>query len=135
MKPDPHKVLIKVNNTAEKLAALQLLSNLTGTAISDTVWQDTVEGKFISEYPYVYFDEERNVSATSDEVKRGYRNIDFANIGVLYAEPKIEVRLSDSYTAIVTAKGIKVGCQNISHSTLDMVHAASMKLRSGVYTG
>ena len=135
MKPDPRKVLIKVNTAAEKLAALQLLSNLTGCDISDVVWRDTVEGNLISDYPYVYLDEDDAVSATSDDMKRYYRNIDFANIGVLYAEPKIEVRLSDSYTAIVTAKGIKVGCQNISHATLDSVHAASMKLRSGVYTG
>jgi len=123
------KVAIKVNNQVEKLAALTILSNLTGIPIGPKALTETMEGNGVSAYPYVIFDVNVISGRRTLEDRKEFSLAEVSNLkDYLKNGDSVEVVLNDSYTAIVSKDTVKVGCQTFPITVLKALVAAHKKL-------
>lgn len=131
MKNKYEKVSIKVSNQAEKLAAILFLANISGAEYENTAtYRNTLEGIEIDKFPYVIIDVDNSITG---RVGPSEINIKFADIGKLDEIIKkhkapVEVKLNESYTAIVSKDTIKVGCQTFKIGILTSLLAAHKKV-------
>jgi hypothetical protein len=129
MKNKLDNIAIRINNRAEKLAALYFLSGLSGKPVSQLVLENTLkDGPDVLCFSYVY------VSGNSVGALCNAENhtvVNFRNMGEL-AETnlEIEVKLNDTHTAIVTADEIRVGCQTFKAGIITSLAAAWEKAKN-----
>jgi len=125
---NPFDVRIHIKNQAEKLAALHVLSKVTGFPVSSGVLDNTVNDVLVKDYPYVYC-LDGMVSASCDAARNPANNIMFSEIHKLFKASQKKVDLNNQYEAIVTADSVKVGCQTFSHAAIDELWRVSKEMR------
>jgi len=119
-----NNIAIKCSSSEEKLFALQLYATITGFPISNLVLEATVtDSESVREFPFVGLG---GLGGTPPVVSGFCREDRFFTIytldefkNALKSRPTVElfpcivekVVLNDSYTAEVSKRGIKVGCQ------------------------
>lgn len=123
---NPRNYQIHITTVAEKRAACELLSKLTGLPIYPGTNFDYIDG-------YSYY----GVSSSNDCIC-GIRNvltaINFADIPKMlleiYTDPSVQVVLNDAYTASVSKQGITVECQTFPLSVVTSLAEAVKKVQS-----
>lgn len=66
--------LIKIETQQEKLAAILYLQRISGRDISDGLLSDTLNNKYISEYPYIYLRNNNYIDAIYSRYMLGNDN-------------------------------------------------------------
>jgi hypothetical protein len=80
------KFVIKIENQAEKLAALYWLHNLTGKNICEGVLEDTISDHNIVNYPYIFLD---NTTIRASSGENNLFNSNLFNTGEVFAEYRV----------------------------------------------
>ena len=111
----------KLNNTNPAIQKM-VIDTLRSSGIN--VWHGTKE--YDKEYPYLYWDGEM--------LTQSYNDSDLLGLEEFMAEfakkASIRVKLNDSYTATVHEDGIEVGCQSFSHSVIEELAEAIIKVKN-----
>jgi hypothetical protein len=126
MKNKYDDVYIHVSNNTECLATLLLLSKLSGVTINDTSLEEALYNhSFYNFVAIVGGNVVRKANSCS-----GKKVISFKEIGKLeeLLNLKVEVKLNNTYTAIVTEDTIAVGCQKFPISILNDLMKAHHKI-------
>lgn len=117
-------IRIKINNQAEKLAALYFLAAKSGCKISDIVLKNTLNNNYyIKECPYVYVCGDIITAAAQEDGV----TVEFSDLKNFdsYLKPQfVEVALNQEHTAKVYKNKIVVGCQTFPVSVADALVAA-----------
>ena len=119
-------VYIQVSNNTECLATLLLLSKLSGAKINETSLDAaSTNSSFYNFVAIVGGNVVRKVDSYSAK-----KVISFKEIGKLeeLINLKVEVKLNNTYTAIVTENTITVGCQKFPISILNDLMEARNKI-------
>ena len=101
------------------------------------IYEDVVKFKVNSNYPNYHYDSNYNIITqnNNDDKNDKYYFVSFSEFcnyikgkGTKYKQLfKEEIKLNDSYTAIITKKGITVGCQSFSHEIIEKLYNTSKK--------
>jgi len=88
------------------------------------VYKNTVE--YDPEFPYLYWD--------GDELTQSHGTENLLSLekfmAKFIAKESIEVKLNESYTAIVDEDGVRVGCQSFPHSVIEKLAEAVKKIKN-----
>lgn len=128
-------VRIKVNSNAEKLAALEILSEVYGLPVCEVSKRLALDGiknnsGGVSGGDLIGPDHNGiDGYSFSSDFTFNFSEIDKA-IEFIKGK-KVEVKLNDEYTAEVTKTEIKVGCQTFPISVLDALNDAREELNKG----
>jgi len=129
MKIDYKTIAIKCDNKAEKLAAIYFLANKAKATIIPQLEAQTLEGKCIIEYPYVYVDVDNEVHGNTGVGVPHLIRIPFSGINNIEKYVSyVEIELNDSYTADVYMDRVEVGCQTIPKEKVKEIWDAMNKL-------
>lgn len=124
-------IRIKINNQAEKLAALYFLAAKSGCKISDIVLKNTLaNNSLVMQHPYVYISGEI-VTATCSDVGHDITIVKFSdlkNFDSYLALKFVEVVLNKEHTAKVYKDKVVVGCQSFPISVLEELYKAKLSL-------
>lgn len=111
------RIIVKINNKAEKLAALYHVANVEKTTITPSTLKSTLQDIMICEYPYIFKDLNRVDAMEQRGLKNTDKIIPFSELEKyeFYKNNKfLEVKLNGNYTAQVYADKVVVGCQEFS---------------------
>lgn len=123
-----NEIAIHCHSQAEKIAALHILSSLTGLPISSTVLKYCVENRWWSEFPYVYL-QGNSIGANCDPNCKP-NLIDFKDIGKLFKPDEIEVHIGCGHTAYVTKEGVNIGCKTFTFEAVEKLAAAIKEIQN-----
>ena len=117
MKNNYDNIYIKVSNNTECLAALLLLSKLSGKEINETSLDAAINNRSFYDFVAIIGGNVVRKEHSFDAKKV----ISFEEIGKLeeIINLKVEVKLNSTYTAIVTNDTVEVGCQKFPISIID----------------
>jgi hypothetical protein len=116
-------IRIKINNQAEKLAALYFLAAKTGLKISSSVLDATLNNRCIGDFCFVYSHSMISASCKADN-STIVEFSDLKNFDSYLAPKFVEVVLNKEHTAKVYKDKVVVGCQNFPISVIgDLVRA------------
>lgn len=114
-------ISILTSTKAEKLAALNFLSKLSGKEIKSLTLKDTIGGKLVSDYPYVFLDYS-NVNATFSNSHKIYKFNELSKLA-LDAFGGIEsqsIELASGYIVKINYKDkiVTVNCQTFTFAKI-----------------
>jgi len=110
-------IYIEVSNNTECLAAMLLLSKLSGKEINETSLDAAINNwSFYNFVTITGGNVVRKVDSYSAKKIVSFKEI--GNLDVLI-NAKVEVKLNSTYTAIVTNDTVEVGCQKFPISIID----------------
>lgn len=121
--------MIKVNNCAEKLAALYFFAAKAGIEVSEYSVQEALAGRIAGAW----------VGISNDGVDRavgfgcllnGRTEIPFSKLAEIDTYQTIVVKLNDSYTASISKGGVQVGCQIFPLDVITELNAALNKIKN-----
>lgn len=99
------------------------------------IYQKTLENPVDKKYLYFRYDGENiHLTARTKEAYPDELYVTFDEFkaflqgkGKYKAPFKQEIKISDSYTAVITKQNVKVGCQILSHKLVEEIYLSSQK--------
>lgn len=115
------------NVTAEQLEVVKTIANQNGIAICETFLKEGLK-----KYPAFFFASNSEIAGTQNSYHlRNYMKFEKFILKMMGKEvfTPIEVKLNDSYTAVVTPESVKVGCQEFTHQAIKEVYEATQSFK------
>jgi len=115
------------NVTAEQLEVVKTIANQNGIAICETFLKEGLK-----KYPAFFFASNSEIAGTQNSYHlRNYMKFEKFILKMMGKEvfTPIEVKLNDSYKAVVTPESVKVGCQEFTHQAIKEVYEATQSFK------